>query len=82
MATLNPANLKSTTLENALLEVAQLLQAAERATPPDLNGVIPDNVQISVSVDALSVSITANLPILISQNTSGQMVVTADEYAA
>lgn len=82
MAAVTVANLKSTTLENALLEVAQLLQVAERATPPDVNGVIPDNVQISVSVDALSVSITANLPILVTQNTSGQMVVTADEYAA
>lgn len=82
MASLNTANLKSTTLENGLLEIAQMLQIAERATPPDANGVVPDNVQISVSVDALSVSITANLPIAVSQNASGQMVVTAQEYAA
>jgi len=82
MAALTPSSLKSTTLENGLLEVAQLLQIAERATPPDPNGLVPDNIQISVSVDALSVSITANLPITVSQNASGQMVVTAAEYAA
>lgn len=82
MAALTPANLKSTTVENALLEVAQILQVAERNTPPDVNGVVPDNVQISVSVDALSVTITANLPVLVTQNVNGQMVITAAEYAA
>lgn len=82
MAALAPStDIKSTTLENGMLEVAQKLQAAEQATVVATGQAQPNRVQVSFNTDAKTVTISATLPITASFATDGKVQFLADEYA-
>lgn len=73
MATL--PTLTSNTIEGALLEVANLLQEAERALTP-----ARDNVQINIDFDAREATISATLPVSFTNSSTG-ITVAATPYA-
>lgn len=76
MAALPVGGLKSLTLENTMLEVAQLLQTAEQtATPPQTR------LTLNINTDANVASISVNLPIAPIISSSGALTITATEYA-
>ena len=71
------SDLSSTHQAAALLELATQLQSSELAVPEETR---PNNVTITVDADAGTASIAATLPITLSLDSSGQMVVTATDY--
>lgn len=77
MAALAPAtDIKSTTLESGLLEVAQKLQMAEQAVT-----VNPQNrVQVSFNGDGKTVTISANLAVSAVTDATGALKLIADVY--
>lgn len=81
MADFTPANLKSTTVEGAFLEITQLLQSAEQTFTPAPGEPQPNRVALSISTDANTASITATLPLEVGVSaTTGALTVTAAEY--
>ena len=77
MALLTPAtDIKSSTIEGGLLEIAQLLQAAEQAVTPAVN-----RIQITYNTDTNLVSITASLPIAATVGSTGKIEFVATPYA-
>lgn len=81
MASFNPGTegtLHSTTLENAALEIAMLLQTQELNTAKNRNG--DNNVSITFNSDAGTISISIDLPIEQSLDSTGQITLKAKEY--
>lgn len=71
-------DLKSDTLPEALLELASILAAAEKAvTPTDSQ---PNNVQIQFDLETGSATVSANLPFTTSAATNGDVTVHAIDY--
>lgn len=75
------SSLDSTTLPGALFEAARILDAAENARN-GANPGVPAKQNISVTVDfgTRTIGISATLPIQLTQDTSGKMVVDAVDY--
>lgn len=71
-------DLSSDTLPEALLEIASLLAAAEKAVTPTENQ--PNNVQIVFDLETSSATISANLPFTTAAGTTGNVVVIAIDY--
>ncbi|MBN3924006.1 hypothetical protein [Nostoc sp. NMS4] len=71
-------DLTSDTLPEALLEIASLLAAAEKAVTPAENQ--PNNVQIVFDLETSSATISANLPFTTAAGTTGNVVVIAIDY--
>lgn len=70
-------DLKSTTLEAAFVELAQLLQAAEignTETDPETN------VTLSYDTEAGTAAISASMPITVAVDATGKAVITATPY--
>lgn len=76
MAALPAGGLKSVTLEDTLLEVAQLLNAAEQAAVPPQS-----RVAVSLSTDSNLVTISASLPIMPTISATGALTIATTEYA-
>lgn len=76
-APFSSSDLNSTHQPAALLELAAQLQASELTVPEETR---PNNVTIAVDADAGTASIAATLPVTLSLDSSGQMVVTATDY--
>ncbi|MCC5670884.1 hypothetical protein LC653_45850 [Nostoc sp. CHAB 5784] len=68
-------DLSSDTLPEALLEVASVLAAAEKAVTPAENQ--PNNVQIIFDLETASATISANLPFNTAAGTTGDVVIQA-----
>lgn len=66
----------ATTLEGQLLEVARELVELELAIPTDTR---PDNAQIAIDLENLTVTVTASLPITLS-GTGANIAIAAGEY--
>ena len=81
MAVLAAGDIKSTTLEAALLEVAQKLQVAEKAVVVGEGITPPDNVSVSFSTDSNTVSVSFTLPITATVDATGQLVNAVVPYA-
>lgn len=77
MAAFAPSSLTSVTLEDAFVEVAFKLQAAEADTVKNPNAI--DNVQVSVGTNG-SINVSASLPATITVDTQGHPVLNATEY--
>jgi hypothetical protein len=77
MAAFVPSSLTSTTLEDALVEIAFRVQAAESDTSKNSGGV--DNVQVSVGTNG-AINISASLPATIAIDAAGHPVLNATEY--
>ena len=71
-------DLTSDTLPEALLEVANLLAAAEKAVTPAENQ--PNNVQISFDLETGSATISANMPFTTTAADNGDVTVHAIDY--
>ena len=80
MAAFLNTEVKSTTLENALLEIAQMLQNAEQAYDPPAGTAQPNRVQIAINTDTKLVFISANLSCIPTISATGAISFTADEY--
>lgn len=76
-APFSQTDLSSINQPAALLELATQLQTSELSVPEETR---PNNVTITVDADAGTASVAATLPITLSLDTSGQMVVTASDY--
>ena len=76
MAALPTGGLKSLTLEDTLLEVVQLLQAAEQLVVPAVN-----RVSLNINTDTNVASVAATLPLVASISTTGAITFVATEYA-
>ncbi|MCC5669883.1 hypothetical protein LC653_40285 [Nostoc sp. CHAB 5784] len=71
-------DLKSDTLPEALLEMASILAAAEKAVTPAENQ--PNNVQIQFDIETGSATISANLPFNTAAATNGDVTIHAIDY--
>ncbi|MFN6515701.1 MAG: hypothetical protein RMY29_014565 [Nostoc sp. CreGUA01] len=71
-------DLKSDTLPEALLEMASILAAAEKAVTPTENQ--PNNVQIQFDIETGSATISANLPFNTLAAANGDVTVHAIDY--
>lgn len=81
MAALAPNTVKSTTIENGLLEIAQRLQVAEQAFSAPEGQTQPNRVNVTVNSDTRLATITATLPLDIGvDGTTGQLTIEAAEY--
>jgi hypothetical protein len=70
-------DIKSTNKVAGLLEIAQLLQAAELAVPEETR---PNNVSISIDLETGTASVTATLPVSAVVSSTGTIVVAATDY--
>ncbi|MGK7942350.1 MAG: hypothetical protein AB4062_19760 [Crocosphaera sp.] len=80
MAAFNPgitSSLSSTTLEGAVIEASLLLQNHELTSVEDTP---PNNIAVNYFTGDNTCQITATLPIAMSQNSNGEIVVTAVDY--
>ena len=80
MASLASGKMKSTTLENNVLEAALRLQVAEIAFVPPTGTAKPNRVQITINDDTGIVTIAASLEVLRTIGTDGAVTYTAKEY--
>ncbi|MBD2416064.1 hypothetical protein H6G80_03155 [Nostoc sp. FACHB-87] len=71
-------DLASDTLPEALLEMANLLAAAEKAVTPAENQ--PNNVQVQFDLETGSATISANMPFTTAAATNGDVTVHAIDY--
>lgn len=71
-------DLKSDTLPEALLEMASILAAAEKAVQPTENQ--PNNVQIQFDIETGSATISANLPFNTEAAADGDVTIHAIDY--
>ncbi|MBW4571598.1 MAG: hypothetical protein KME31_27350 [Tolypothrix carrinoi HA7290-LM1] len=71
-------DLKSDTLPEALLEIASVLSAAEKAVTPTENQ--PNNIQIQFDIEAGTATISANLPFNTAAAANGNVTVHAIDY--
>lgn len=71
------SELKSGTIEGALLELAFKLQDAESNSPETPK---PDRMRLTIDTDNKVANISLSLPITYSFNTSGSPVIGAGEY--
>lgn len=69
------SDLKSDTLQEALVEIATMLKQSELAVPSETR---PDNVQVTTDADTISIS--ASLPMQVTLNTLGQSVIAVTDY--
>lgn len=75
------SDLESTTLPAALFEVSRLLIAAENTRNAANSGVAPiNNITASLQIDGGVAAIAATLPITTGLSTTGQPVITAQNY--
>lgn len=72
------ADVKSTNVIAAFVEIAQLLSATEKGVTPVENQ--PDNVQITYDLEASSATISANLPFSTTASASGNITIEALDY--
>jgi hypothetical protein len=70
-------DIKSVNKVAGLLEMAQLLQAAELTVPEETR---PNNVSISIDLEAGTASITATVPVSTVISPTGTIVVAATDY--
>lgn len=78
MADFNPGtggDLKSVTPEAAILELAQIIQAAEIAATETI-----DNISLTVNTDAETASIAVTLPVTVTTDATGKLVIAAVPY--
>lgn len=79
MSTLAAGAIKSTTHENALLEIAMQMQVKEGNATSNPNN--KNNVQVTFNTDAKTCNIQVTLPITQGTNTTtGAIEFTAEEY--
>lgn len=71
-------DMASDTLPEALLEIANLLAAAEKAVTPAENQ--PNNVQVDFSLETGSATISANIPFTTASAENGDVTVHAIDY--
>jgi hypothetical protein len=71
-------DLASDTLPEALLEIANLLAAAEKAVTPAENQ--PNNVQVQFDLETGSATISANMPFTTAASANGDVTVHAIDY--
>lgn len=76
MAALPVGGLQSLTLEDTILEVAQLLQTAEQAAIP-----AQSRLSLTINTDTNIAAISVNLPIAPAISASGAITIVATEYA-
>jgi hypothetical protein len=69
---------KSLTIMGAVLEVSQLLAAAEKAITPETDQ--PNNIQITYDFEARIIQITATTPFTPTVGVSGEVTLTALDY--
>ena len=78
MSAFNPnGELHATNLPAAFLEMSQKLSAAELAVPADTR---PNNITIAVDVEGGAATVTASIPIAVTADASGRLVVSASDY--
>ncbi|MEA5515532.1 hypothetical protein [Nodularia sp. UHCC 0506] len=70
-------DINATSLPSAVLELAHLLQDAERASETN-----PNNINIQYDTDAGTASITASIPCVRSVEASGKVLTTVTPYLA
>lgn len=80
MAALLNTDIKSTTLEGGVLEMAQLLQVAEQAFVPPSGSAQPNKVQLTINTDAKTASISVTLPLDLLVSPTGAITVIAEPY--
>lgn len=71
-------DLKSTDAPSAMLEIALKLAAAEKAVSPVDDQ--PNNIQVELSTETGTATITANLPITVAVDSAGAILLTAVDY--
>jgi hypothetical protein len=76
-APLAAGEIKSTDKPSALLELAQLVQAAELTVPVETR---PNNVTITIDGEASTATVSAVLPVIFSVDATGKIVVDAVDY--
>jgi hypothetical protein len=76
-APLASGEIKSTDKPSALLELAQLVQAAELTVPVETR---PNNVTITIDGEASIATVTATLPVTFTTDSTGKIVVEATDY--
>jgi hypothetical protein len=76
--TVGTGDAKSTTKMGAVLEIAQILAAAEKAITPETDQ--PNNIQITYDFEALTANISATTPFTPSVGTNGEITITALDY--
>lgn len=80
MAALAAGAVKSTTIENGMLEIAQMLQNAEQAFVPPAGTNPPNRVNVTYNTDTKTVQITANLQLESAFTATGEVTFQAAEY--
>lgn len=73
-------DLKSTQLPSAVLELFQMLQAAEKSAENPEDPEALNRVNISYDMDALIGTVNAELPIAFTVNTTGKIEISAVSY--
>lgn len=81
MAAFTPADVTATTLEGALLQVAQLMQAAEQTYVVPEGTARANRVQVSVNTDTGLASISGTIPVAVKVGAGGVVSIAATEYA-
>jgi hypothetical protein len=76
--TVGTGQAKSVTKMGAVLEIAQILAAAEKAVTPETDQ--PNNIQITYDFEAQIANITATTPFTPSIGTLGEITLTALDY--
>lgn len=76
--TVGTGQAKSTTKMGAVLEIAQILAAAEKAITPETDQ--PNNIQITYDFEALTANITATTPFTPNVGTAGEITLEALDY--
>lgn len=81
MALFTPADITATTLEGAMLQLAQLLQAAEQEYTPAEGAARQNRLQLTVNTDTAVATIAVTLPLVVDVGAGGAIAITAQEYA-
>lgn len=76
-APLAAGEIKSTDKPSALLELAQMVQAAELTVPEETR---PNNVTIAIDGETGTATVTATLPVTFTTDSTGKIVVDAVDY--
>jgi hypothetical protein len=76
-APLAAGEIKSVDKPSALLELAQMVQAAELTVPVETR---PNNVTITIDGEASTATVTATLPVAFTTDSTGKLVIDAIDY--
>lgn len=76
--TVGTGTAKSTDLPSVVLELGQMLSAAEKSIQPETDQ--PNNIQVDISLETLTATITAAIPFTPTIGTTGQVTLTALDY--